>query len=198
MFVHFHGDLLAIDIYTGRDLWKVSGVSSPGFVAVEDGVYVRSGGTCLRLDPDTGSKRGQIDVPAAATGESTSWGAFRIWGKYFVGPTGKEFRFPGPFEFDFAAPPGKELICLDRHSGKTLWRFQPQRDALSFALGAGKVFSIDHWLPAHRRRGDPGTEEATVYALDLANGQVRWQTAVTTPAADKSDSPFGQYQPMAP
>jgi outer membrane protein assembly factor BamB len=197
MFVHFRGDLLALDIYTGRDLWKAAGISSPGFVAVEDGVYVLSGGACLRLDPATGSKLDQIDVPAA-TREGKSWGAFRIWDQYFVGTTGKEFRFPGPFEFDFVGAAGRELLCLDRQSRKTLWRFGPQRDGVSFAMGRGKVFCIDYWLPVHRRRGEPKTEEATIAALDVANGQVQWQTILCTPAADKSNSPFGLYQPMPP
>ena len=197
MFIHSHDDLLALDIYTGRDLWKASGIFSPGFVAVEDGVYVFSEGSCLRLDPASGATLGQFDVPATSRG-SRSWRAFRICGDHFVGTTGREFRFPEPFDFDFVGGAGEELICLDRRRGTVQWTFQPKRDGLCFALGAGTVYAVDYWLPAHRRRGEPKTEEATIYALDIADGQLRWQITVSTPAADKSESPFGRYQPLVP
>ena len=53
-------------------------------------------------------------------------------------------------------------------------------------------------MPVHRRRGEPKTEEATIYALDITDGRVLWETTVSAPAADKSQSPFGAYQPLAP
>ncbi len=177
MFLNFNGDLLALDLYTGCELWRASGLWDRRLVAMPDGLYLPQGLTCLRLDPVTGSRIGRIDVPAE---KKATWGTFRIWRDYFVGTA------------------GKELLCLDRHSGKLLWDFQPERDGLSFAVGAGSAFVIEYWLPARRRRGEAQTEQATIYAFDLATGEVRWQKEVSTPAASKSDSPFGLYQPMAP
>jgi outer membrane protein assembly factor BamB len=72
--------LRAIDIYTGRLLWetKLPGVgkfynntshqpgansSGTNFISTREGIYVAHGRACVRLDPATGKKLGQIALP---------------------------------------------------------------------------------------------------------------------------------------
>ncbi|MBC8871950.1 MAG: PQQ-binding-like beta-propeller repeat protein [Planctomycetes bacterium] len=167
MFLHVGNELHAADIYTGRHLWKrtVSGLKE--YIAADNGVYAVCGQSCLLLDPATGAQKDEIPVPRAVGQEkSLTWKQIRIWGDYFVGEA------------------GKQLVCVDRHSGELRWKFECQRDGFGFAVGADKVFCIDYWLPARRRRGEPKTEEGTICALDVSNGDALWHTTTTTPAED--------------
>ena len=200
MFILVANELSATDIYTGRLLWKLSldesaqtkgrrkshviaqrGIAG-NFAAAEDSLYVVCEGTCRRLDPATGLKLGEIEIPEGLTEDDRAiWQEVRIWKDHFVGAT------------------GKHLLCLDRHSGQELWRSQSQQDRFSFAVGAGKVFCVDYWLPVHRRRGEPKTEQSTIFALDVASGDVLWQTTANTPAHsadEKTKSGFGSLQPQ--
>ena len=81
MFIEGPDVVHAMDVYTGRPLWKVRlpGVGSPfnrpgfypgarvigsDYVSVHDGVYVAYGETCLRLDPATGERLSEFTLPA--------------------------------------------------------------------------------------------------------------------------------------
>ncbi len=74
--------LRALDIYTGRLLWeaKLPGVgkfynntshqpgansSGTNFISAPDGIYVIHGRACVRLDPATGKKLGELALPKA-------------------------------------------------------------------------------------------------------------------------------------
>lgn len=164
MFVLAGKELDAMDIYTGRRLWRVP-LAAPGrLVAALDGVYVASGSACLRLDPATGSKTGAINVPDGPPGaKKPSWQEVRVWGDYLLGSA------------------GKDLLCMDRRNGRLLWRRPSRRDAFGFALGAGKAFCVDYWLPARDRRGEARPEEGAILALGLTDGKTLWEVAVKTP-----------------
>src|SRR5205823_5979014 len=97
-------DLLrAIDIYTGRLLWetKLPGVGffynnllhQPGanasggnYVCTADGIYVVSGASCIRLDPETGKKMSEFRLPSFKGKEQAPrWGYINVAGDYLVG-----------------------------------------------------------------------------------------------------------------
>lgn len=167
MFLRVGNDLHAADIYTGRHLWQRTMRGFGEFVAAEDGLYVISGKVCLRLDPATGATAAEIPVPlGSAPGKGPGWQQIRIRGKFLVGTA------------------GKQLVCVDRHTGALLWTVPGKRDTFGLAVGNDKVFCVDYWSAARRRRGEPGTEEATISALDLASGKVLWQKTANTPAEE--------------
>ena len=199
MFILVKNELSATDIYTGRLLWRLRADESEktkgrgrshmitqrgtagNFVATEDSVYVVCGPTCLRLDPATGSKLGEINIPRELAAESAAaWQEIRIWEDQFIGTT------------------GKHLLSMDRRTGKELWRFECKQDRFSFALGAGKVFCVDYWLPVHRRRGEAKTEQSAIFALDARTGNVLWQTTSQTPVDPADEKTKKRLPPLKP
>ncbi len=167
MFLRVGNELHAADIYSGRHLWKRSLNGLREFVAADNGVYVVSGRSCVLLDPATGVQTDEIPVPRkVGQGNGLTWNQVRIWGDCLLGTA------------------GKHLVCVDRHSGRMRWKFPCQRDGFGVAVGANKVFCVDYWLPTRRRRGEPKTEEGTISALDVSDGNTLWQIATTTPAED--------------
>ena len=152
----------AIDVYTGRHLWSAALPDSHGrsgeMVAVEDAIYLPGGRSCVVLDPATGKKSGQLDLPDDVQG---NWGRIRVAGDYLVGAV------------------GKTLVCMDRHAGRMLWKHQRERVLGSIALGGGKVFAADF---VDKRREAPKPDKATIkaQAFDASTGKLLWEiTGVT-------------------
>ena len=147
--------LQAIDVFTGRRLWEASlpfpHSANDQVVALEDAIYVTGGRTCLVLNPATGRKSGQVDLPAELTG---AWSNLRVWQDYLVAKT------------------GKHVVCINRRSGRVAWTFECGRPNLSVAVGGGKVFCAEL---ANKRRGETETEDARTRALDVATGELLWE-----------------------
>ena len=181
MFLYVGSDLHAADIYTGRHLWTQSVGRLGEFVATDGDLYVISAGDCLRLDPATGKPVAMIAAAKQVAGQKRlSWQHLCIAGEDLVGTA------------------GKYLVCVDRRHGELRWQFKSRQDGFGLALGAGKVFCVDHWLPVHRRRGEPPTEEAAIRALDLATGKVLWQATAGTPADNTPPQTDGMSNSLDP
>jgi outer membrane protein assembly factor BamB len=113
-------------------------------------------------------------------GKPTVWEEVRLWEDCLIGTT------------------GQHLLCMDRRDGEVRWQAKAERDRLSFAAGAGKVFCVDHWLPARARRGEPDVGESSVFALDARSGDELWRTDARTPpdeAAEKVQERFPSLKP---
>ena len=149
--------LQAVDVYTGRHLWEAAlpPFHNPGgeIVAVDDAVYLTAGQSCLVLDPATGTRTGRIDLPAEVAGR---WSHVRVAGDLLVGAA------------------GKHLLCIDRRSGRVLWRKQRERNIGCIALGGGKVFCAD---VVTKRRGEPQPDLSgvTAGAFDASSGELLWE-----------------------
>ena len=164
--------LHAADIYTGRHLWSstLPGMrpdSGPGrfkYVAAEDSVYVLSGKTCFCVDAASGSMLSEIGSPV----EGASWQEVRIWDDCLVGVA------------------GKTLVCMDRKSGETRWKYQASRQLVDFAVGGGRVFCADASLPD--RKGTVTESEGTFVALDASSGDRLWQAVMELTRDEKSPS----------
>ena len=147
----------AIDVYTGRHLWKAAlpPGHNPGgeIVAVDDAVYLTGGRVCVALDPASGEKSGRLPLPAGVEGR---WSNVRVGGDYLVGAS------------------GKTLVCMNRRSGEMLWEHQRTRNVGSVSLGGGKVFCADL---VNRRRGEPQPDMTgvTAEAFDLRTGKPLWE-----------------------
>lgn len=147
--------LRAIDVYTGRRLWETALPFPHGakdqMVAMDDAIYVTGGRSCLVLDPATGRKSGQIDLPADLAG---AWGNLRASDAYLIGQS------------------GNHLLCMDRPSGQLAWKYGCGRPDLSIAVGGGKVFCAEL---VSRRQGETGDGGATTRAFDIQTGKCLWQ-----------------------
>lgn len=161
MFVQVGDTLYASDIYTGRHLWKKTVKALDSVTATEDSIYAVVGKNCLRLDAATGKQQAAFRSLSGA-----DWREIRVRGDLLVGTT------------------GKWLVCLDRRTGATRWKLESQRDEFNFAVGTDRVFCVDYWQLAHRRKEEPNTEETEIIALKLASGELLWRTPTTAPATD--------------
>lgn len=153
VFVH-SGQLHAIDVYTGRHLWQAkppfTRPSDDAMVAVDDGVYLAGGRSCVVFDPEGGEKVGELTVPEDV---AASWSIIRITGDSLVGAC------------------GSSLVCMDRHTGEMTWKQQGQARVGCLAVGPDKVFRADFVV---KRRGEK-IPDVAIQALDLRTGKPLWR-----------------------
>jgi outer membrane protein assembly factor BamB len=148
--------LHAVDVYSGRPLWETS-LPFPynvnhQVVALEDAIYVAGGKTCLVLDPATGRKTAQIELPADLKGP---WSNLRVWQDYLVGQS------------------GRHVVCVRRRSGQRVWSHECGRANLSLAVGGGKVFCAELASPPWPQTAGQAPK---THVLDIETGKLLWQT----------------------
>jgi outer membrane protein assembly factor BamB len=196
-------DLLrAMDIYTGRLLWEASlpgvgalynntahqpgaNASGTNYIAAKDGIYVVYGKSCLRLDPATGQKSAEFQLPAAPSmSEPPVWGYLNVADQYLVGgaePLFNEGLANSRGENDNHASSSR-LAVLDRASGKVLWTITAKSGFRhnGICIGGGRLYCIDRVsgpeLSRLKRRGEEPTNEPRLLAFDLATGKQLWST----------------------
>jgi len=144
----------AIDVYTGRRLWQAElpfhHSLNDQIVALDDALYVAGRNMCLMLDPASGRPLARFNLPADLAGP---WLNLRVCGTHLIGQS------------------GKELVCMDRHTGRVEWRYECGRPSLSVACGGGRVVCAEIAGPATRAIAGP----AKTHALDLQTGKRLWQ-----------------------
>jgi len=104
MFMLVGSKVHAMDIYTGRHLWQTELAQSAkterwaeyhrnysrptdnNIVAADDGVYVFDEAACVRLDPASGERMGEIEIPAQT--EGAAWDEVRLWGDSLLAAIG--------------------------------------------------------------------------------------------------------------
>jgi len=205
LFIQGPDIIRAVDVYTGRVIWEAdlpkvgdSFVKRPifreneshepganhmgsNYATAPDGLYVGYGTNILRLDPATGRISATFTTPNKGYNVQV-----KLWEDLLiVGSSPMMYDDSSPGEDNWNAAGSKELVVMDRYSGKTLW----QRDAQnafhhnSIIAAEGMVFCIDRLAPgqeAHlRRRGmtpsDVGAKY-TVLALNIRTGDEIWTT----------------------
>ncbi len=203
LFIEGPDSLRANDVYTGRELWKVPlpeigeyydrtyhqpGANALGtnFVATPETVYVVHQNRCLKLDPATGARQGEIVLPAEGdtSGKVTGWGYLAVQGDVivvgasplFFGGKGK----PGDGD-NWDATSSRRIIVLDRHTGKPVWHVEGKCGFRhnAICLSRDKLFCIDR-LPdpivqAMQRRGEEPASRPALLAMDLPTGRVVWR-----------------------
>jgi outer membrane protein assembly factor BamB len=180
----------AMDIYTGRLLWETrlpgvgdfynnlahqAGANATGgnYVCTSDCIYVAYKNGCVRIDPRTGAKLGEFQLPPLSDGgDAPRWGSIAVSGDYLIG--GAEPHFDPAL----VPPPAKNngndkepasgssslanllktlkglksnhtasmhLVVLDRHTGKVLWQVAAKYGFRHNAtcVGGDRLFTID-------------------------------------------------------
>ncbi len=149
--------LSAVDVYTGKRLWEAElpfgHKQTDQMVLADDALYVAGGRTCVAIDPATGRKTAQFDLPDDLAGP---WLNLRACQGRLAGQS------------------GKHLVCVDRHSGRLAWKHEGARANLSVAVGGGKVFCSERTV---KRWGATADRDAKARAFDLASGKVLWEIA---------------------
>ncbi|MCI0358629.1 MAG: PQQ-binding-like beta-propeller repeat protein, partial [Planctomycetaceae bacterium] len=198
----------AIDIYTGRVLWEASlpgvgdlydntahqpgaNASGTNYIATPDGIYVAYRRSCVQLDPATGERIREYQLPAhPGAAESPSgkeppvWGYINVFEDYLVGGADPLFN---P---DLKSARGdndnhsfsRRLVVMNRTSGSVLWT----ADAISgfrhnaVCIGGGRLYAIDRMsgpeLARLKRRGEEAPNKPRLVVFDLASGKELWST----------------------
>lgn len=178
----------AMDIYTGRILWQtpLPGVGSfynnlahqPGanaagtnFISTSDAIYVVNNRSCVRLDPATGRRLSEFQLPPLADmTEPPRWGYINVADDYLVG--GAEPLFDPKLNtpvLDLKASDddktdpltklaakvsqtkndnfssSRHLVVMDRHTGKVLWSITSKSGFRhnGICIGGGRLYCID-------------------------------------------------------
>jgi outer membrane protein assembly factor BamB len=200
LFIEGPDMIRALDVYTGRVLWEASlpdvgkaynntshqpGANALGsnYVSVDDGIYVAYGETCIRLDPATGEKLSEFQLPPAADAkEQPIWGRIGVCDDLLLAASDPIVFDDKTRGYTWNAVASKRLVIMNRYTGDVLW----MRDAEhgfrhnAIAIGGGKVFCIDAltqaMLERMKRRGRESEVEGTLYALDVRDGAEVWRT----------------------
>jgi outer membrane protein assembly factor BamB len=196
-------DLLrAMDIYTGRLLWEASlpgvgdlydntahqpgaNASGTNFIASPDGVYVAYKRSCVRIDPATGAKTAEFQLPMLpGEKEPPNWGYLNVLENYLVGGAEPQFNEglkDARSENDNYSSSGR-LVVMDRQTGKVLWTATARSGFRhnGICMGGGKLFCIDRvsgpQLSRLKRRGENSSKQPRLVVFDLATGKELWST----------------------
>jgi outer membrane protein assembly factor BamB len=179
----FSGTLHAMDVYTGRVLWKTKVEHFTRYASMEDGVYVVGGDKCVVLDPATGEASRTFSYQVTE-GSAPQVSDVRVGDDVIV--TAAAYEKVRSIEKGLWD--SKVLVAMDRSTGQQLWMREAEEryNNNALAVARGMVFCIDSVSPtesaAEQRRGSRSqTELATILALDARTGQERWRVTTTNP-----------------
>ncbi|MCE5276598.1 MAG: PQQ-binding-like beta-propeller repeat protein [Planctomycetaceae bacterium] len=175
------------------------------YAVTADRLYLINGPDIVVLDAATGKTAATFKAPARPGCAAPNWGVLMIVGDVLVAttePMDIQVQMPNPKSkskpqpkpmgatFNLAAAgdvklnarfgaSSRNLVALDRNSGKILW----QRGAAvayrhnAVTTGAGKVFALDNLSEGNRAQltfiGQP-TPPGRLVALDLTSGKEAW------------------------
>ena len=207
LFVQGENVVMAYDSYNGVLLWEKA---VPGALRVrvdsdmsnlalaQDGLYVATDDTCLRLDPATGETIRTYTIPPSADGKARRWGYLACVGDTLFGSTAKplDSAYGMPWwehkKGKTEQPPPAEAV--------TALLNEPQptnpRDFWSYQQ-SGKMWNAMSPWPAWGSVASPTgavTEKImasdTLFALDTQTGALRWKydgQAIAHPAIAIAD-----------
>ena len=180
MFIITYENLHAIDIYTGRYLWKAQMPITPwvedrskdsrvygrpvdrNYVATDDSVYVILEEEIHVYSAENGTKTNVLTFP-----KDMRTNVFH--------PRWTEVRIDGDFLY---AVLDDTLVALNRHTGKLAWKRKSTLGSTTFAIGDGQVIGLDFVGTEIGGRGRPTTVRGPMFVLDAKTGKQVWSVDV--------------------
>jgi hypothetical protein len=166
------------------------------FIATREFVYLIEGNKCNLLDINTGDLVKTFTTGDDNTEELGYIGIYKdllILGNNFSEFPGMEYdsiRLKNPKFTDYNLTASKELIVMDRFTGKKLWRITGNHGFIHNSVIAGddRLFCLDK-LPQYletklRRRGEVLPEGSRLLCLDIRTGNI---------ISEKTDDIFGTW-----
>lgn len=174
-----------------------SNARGTNFIATNDAVYIVEGKQIRVLDSRTGKTINSISLPKTPGKEDPeSWGYIGVYEDFLIAGTGfanfsKKLNMPHDksdkrrskwrfTDYDKSASAG--LAVINRHSGEVIWQISAQHGFLHNSIVAmdGLIYCLDK-LPPNieqklQRRGQVKPETYRLLALDVTDGNVKWQT----------------------
>ena len=169
-------------------------IRGTNFVATLDAVYVIQGSEAHVLDAETGTTRNVFRFPPvdpeARKKVYPEWGYIGVSGDLLIGGAGfVSFSDVAPVQSseysiwsDFDHSASRKLAALNRHTGELIWMIESRHGFVhnGIAIGGGTLYCLDKMPPGIenrlRRRGVTPEGNARLAALDLATGDVKWET----------------------
>ena len=174
----------AIDVYTGRVLWKIKlpEGTSPGrrgnffekvrvgfhYVVASDFIYLSDGETCKLINPATGETVKQIDLAS----KDQRWGRMRIANDLLVATI---------WEKKDGVDMPVAIQAFDRTSGDPYWRHEATVSCPLVAIGRDKVYYFDGALSSlfddWKRKGlvPEASKYRVLKAIDVRTGEQVWE-----------------------
>ncbi|MEX0717710.1 MAG: PQQ-binding-like beta-propeller repeat protein [Planctomycetaceae bacterium] len=219
--------LRAVDAYNGRTLWEfeqkdilkpydadhLSGtaITQSNFCVSPEGVFLRNGDTCYRLDHATGEVKGQFTTPGDGP-----WGYIASENGVLYGSiANKSHITKSPYRPVDTKPLLSEsdtLFAIDANSGESMWRYDAEESIRhnAIAIADGKVLLIDRARSLEdlleQPRGVAGKpleenrESGKVVCLDAKTGEKKWSVdrdvfGTVLAASAEADVLVMSYQP---
>ncbi len=201
LFVQGLDALRCVDAYNGRTLWQyplpgvlkaydqehLMGTAGTGsnFCVTRAGVYLHTGGKCLRIDPASGRLLAELPAPNRPDGTEGVWGYIAcVEGTLFGTLSDTEhlvkWRY-GRSDMSGQFTESMLLFALDANSGKLKWSYTPEHSIRNnaIAIAGGRVYLIDRELAKmddlRRGKKDAQHRPGVLVALDADTGQERWR-----------------------
>jgi len=201
LFVEGVNALRCTDAYNGRTLWKypllgilkaydqehLMGVAGTGsnFCVTAQGVYVRTGGKCLKIDPTSGKLQAEFEAPGQDDGRPGTWGYIACEGGILYGSLADKEHVVkyhhAKSDMSKLFTESRYLFAMDAATGEVKWDYRARGSIRhnAIAVGSGRVYLIDR--PAAEKdllqRPKPSDEHqpGVLIALDAETGGRQWR-----------------------
>lgn len=163
-------ELIAVDAYNGRPLWRFeqkgvlaayngdhivgTTVTGSNICIAGNSLFLRNGPKCFRIDTATGKVLATFIAPKHPNGKPATWGFLACEDGVLFGSTANEthivrhayLRADSQMRRQFSE--STSLFAFDVKTGKLLWQYDAAKSIRhnSIAIGAGRVHLIDRAL----------------------------------------------------
>ena len=163
-------ELIAIDAYNGRPLWRFeqpgildaynadhlvgSAATGSNMCIANDSIFLRNGKTCARIDAATGQLKATFKTPTHRDGSRADWGYIACQDGILFGSTSNAshivrhafLRADDHMQKQFSE--STSLFAIDIESGNLLWQYHAKNSIRhnAIAIGTNRVFLIDRVL----------------------------------------------------
>lgn len=160
-------ELMAVDAYNGRPLWRFeqpgildaynadhlvgSAATGSNMCIANDSIFLRNGDTCFRIDVATGEVKATFETPSHPDGTTADWGFIACQNGVLFGSTSDEshvvrhayLRADDHMQKQFSE--STSLFAIDIESGELLWQYEAQNSIRhnAITISGNRVFLID-------------------------------------------------------